>query len=238
VTAKAVLLGSSQMREAFVMPLAALALYGLARAWDIRTWRALGGVLGPLILLVPISPPFAGILIALLGVVGLGLDGWRVVRSWRLWGTLAGLGLLAAAALWLGWDRIASTLAGRPYDTPLAMFAHWFELVGRWQAYQTVRASGWVQKITRETPAWFDTPFLMSYGISRPLLPAALIASSNRLWQFIGVWRSLGWTLLLPLLAYAPIRAALSGKLHGPALPEMMAALGKERALQRVAAAI
>ncbi|MFQ5615006.1 MAG: hypothetical protein ACE5GO_00865, partial [Anaerolineales bacterium] len=125
---------------------------------------------------------------------------------------IGGMAFLVVAALWLGWDQIAPRLADRfgqvsDIRSPLAMVGYWLELSARWQAKQTAEASGWVQKTIRETPEWFNLPFLMSYGIVRPLLPAQLMAWSIPIWYGIGVWRALGWTLLLPLLVYAPLRA-------------------------------
>src|SRR3990170_4677712 len=56
------LLGSSQMREAFTMPLVAAALYGLMCYRQDRSWQGLGWVLIALILRVPFSPAFAAVL--------------------------------------------------------------------------------------------------------------------------------------------------------------------------------
>jgi hypothetical protein len=48
----------------------------------------------------------------------------------------------------------------------------------------------------------------MVYGVLRPFLPAALTTSSNApIWSWITLWRALGWTILLGLLAYAFLRA-------------------------------
>jgi hypothetical protein len=53
-------------------------------------------------------------------------------------------------------------------------------------------------------PESVHIPFLVGYGVFRPLLPAALIASSESfLLRMLAVWRALGWTVVLPLLAYA-----------------------------------
>ncbi|HSR30376.1 MAG TPA: hypothetical protein VLY63_07405, partial [Anaerolineae bacterium] len=75
-----------------------------------------------------------------------------------------------------------------------------------YQAYLSRRASGWLQKVFRSTPEWMHLPFLLVYGILRPMLPAALLAGGTPLWRAIAIWRSLGWTLLLSLLVYALVR--------------------------------
>ena len=203
---EAVLLGSSQMREAFFMPLAAAALYGLARARDDGGRRELAWVLFPLVIGLPLSPPLVGIMLGLLILVGLGMDDWRVLRNWRLWAALGGLAVFAVVALWLGWGKIAPRISADQFDSPLAMITYWVQFSARWQATLSRNASGWLQKIFDSTPEWFDLPFLLAYGVTRPLLPAQLTAWGPPLWRATGIWRGLGWTLLLPLLVYAPVR--------------------------------
>lgn len=217
---EAVLLGSSQMREAWIMPLAAAAFHGLALYFSAGPGsqrRGLAWMAGALALLLPVSPPMAGILVGLLAVVGLGLSRWRLLRAWRLWALLGGLVLLVVAALWLGWDQIAPRLDAANDASPFALFREWLELSARWQARQTAGASGWLQKTFESLPAGLHLPFLVSYGITRPLLPAQLAAYSVPIWWAIGVWRALGWTILLALLLYAPVQALRSREKHGAA---------------------
>ncbi len=65
-----------------------------------------------------------------------------------------------------------------------------------------------MQKIFDFTPEWTHLPMLVAYGVVQPFLPAALIAGSEApIWRFVAVWRSLGWTLLLAFLVYAPFHA-------------------------------
>ena len=213
---EAVLLGSSQMREAFVMAFAAIALYGLVvhrnrGKTGISPYRSrpigLTWMIAALLLTLLLSPPYAAILVGILALIGLALDDWQFIRSWQLWAIFAGLIFLVGVSLWFGWEQIAPRLSNRNFENPIAMVQYWFELSARWQARQTTEASGWIQKITDSTPEWFNLPFLIGYGVTRPLLPAQLTAWSVPIWWGIGVWRALGWTLLLPLLLYAPVQA-------------------------------
>jgi hypothetical protein len=204
---EAVLLGSSQMREAFMMGLAAAAFYGLARTWQERSWHGIA-LTGAIVLVsVSLSPPLAGILLALLLLLMATLFDWALLRSWKLWAAAAGAMLLIVVALSLGWDRIAPRMSADQFESPLAMFAFWIEISARWQARLTTESSGWVQRIFDSTPEAFNLPFLLVYGILRPFLPAQLTAFSIPIWWSVGMWRALGWALALPLLAYAPIRA-------------------------------
>jgi hypothetical protein len=56
---------------------------------------------------------------------------------------------------------------------------------------------------------------LVLYGIVQPFLPAALIdVTGAPIWRLIAIWRAAGWTLLLPLLVYAPLRALRNGNME------------------------
>jgi hypothetical protein len=50
-------------------------------------------------------------------------------------------------------------------------------------------------------------PFVAGYGILQPVLPAAILEPALPFWQILGIIRSLGWYLLLPLVAFAPFSA-------------------------------
>jgi hypothetical protein len=210
---EAVLLGSSQMREAFMITLAAAAFYGLIMYWDAVHSGPAGSRAGlawlvvPFLLSLPLSPPLAGILLGLLILFGLALADWKLLKNVRLWGVLGLILALVLAALWIGWDQIAPRLHAEQFANPLAMVSRWAELSARWQATLTRNSSGWLQKIFDSTPEWMNLPFLIGYGIARPFLPAQLTAWSIPVWWGVGLWRSLGWTILLLLLLYAPIRA-------------------------------
>ena len=204
---EAIMLGSSQMREAFMMTLAAAAFYGLVRYRQTRSLVGFSWILGAILVSLPLSPPLAGILLGMLTIVGLSLENWQVLRNWRLWAILGGLAILVVGGIWLSWDQIAPRPSAEQFSNPVAMVIYWAAQSAQWQAKLTMASSGWVQKIFLSTPEWFDTPFLFGYGVARPLLPSALTAWSTPIWRFIGVWRALGWTLLLPILIYAPLGA-------------------------------
>lgn len=224
---EAILLGSSQMREAFMMTFAAVAFYGLARYREppsrsddfsrsrsttevVTTGQSMSGwgfMLAALIMTLPLSPPLAVILLVLLGMVGLGMDDWRVIRNWQLWAVLGGAALVAVISIALGWERIAAMVSAERFETPWEMVAYWVEISARWQAKMTRDGSGVLQSVFNRTPEWVHLPFLLAYGVARPLLPAELLYSTTPMWWAIGVWRSVGWTVLLGLLVYAPVRA-------------------------------
>jgi hypothetical protein len=205
---EAVLMGSSQMREAFTVTLVAVAAYGLACFTQTHAWRSLLWVLGALLLCLPFSPPFAGLLLLLLVLLAffsspeiLRGQAWRQRRVWMVLGLLA---LLILGGVWLSWGSYAP----QGVSNPIELVQWWVKKSADWQAYLSERASGWVQKIFDASPEWTHAPMLLLYGVVQPFLPAALSDTTGALiWRGIALWRSIGWTALLVFLVYAPIRA-------------------------------
>jgi hypothetical protein len=200
------------MREAFLIPLAAAAFYGLALYMRQRTPTGLAWVLGALLVSLPFSPPAAALLLAALVVVGLFLSGERfhadLLHRRAFWLALAGLALLALAGMYITLRQLAP---GNITD-PLVLLTWWVRKSAEWQAHLSKRASGWIQKIFYETPAWASVPLLVGYGVAQPFLPAALFDITGApVWRAVMIWRSVGWTALLPLLVYAPLRAFRKG---------------------------
>jgi hypothetical protein len=184
---EAVLLGSSQMREAFTICLVPLAIYGLFR---FREQMGLAnGILlaAPIALSIPLTWAFTPSLILILILVYLSLDGWEVLKSTKTW-------IIIAAAIFV-------------IVVALLFFVNieglWLVQSAKWQAYVSANASGWVAREFERLPDYGQVPFLVIYGIFRPILPAALIDTGPVIWTAIGIWRSLGWTILLAMLVYA-----------------------------------
>ena len=205
---EAVLLGSSQMREAFIMTLAVVAFYGLARYWRERSWVGLVWVFTALLLSVPFSPPATALLMVMLVmqalVLGKTLFQGYIPASRRFWLIFIGLAAIIVVGLWFSWGRFAP----EGVSNPLALVSWWVKKSAGWQAYLSERASGWMQKIFASTPQWTHFPMLLVYGVVQPFLPAALIDITGvAIWRGIAIWRAVGWMLLLPLLLYAPVRA-------------------------------
>jgi len=209
---EAVLLGSSQMREAFTITLAVAASYGLLLYSEKRDWSGLALAVGSLGLSMLLSPPSAALLLVVLAIQALGTGRLLFPTSIRerrwFWPALAILVALVAVGLWLAWLQFAPP----GVTTPLGVVSWWIKKSADWNAYLSERASGWVQKVFDSTPGWTHLPLLVVYGVAQPFLPAALIDITGApIWRLIAVWRSLGWTLLLPFLLYAPLCAWRKG---------------------------
>ena len=204
---EAVLLGSSQMREAFTIPLAAAAFYGLLRYNRDRSRTSLAWIFIPFLLAFFFSTLTAVLLVGSLGLVALVVvkpfSSKQLHNRW-FWLILILLVILALAGLWLALREVTP----ERITNPIAMLSWWLHKSARLQAYISEHASGWMQKIFDEAPQWLHLPFLLAYGVVQPFLPAALVAGSEALiWRWIAVWRALGWTALLAFLAFAPVFA-------------------------------
>jgi hypothetical protein len=205
---EAVLIGSSQMREAFIVTLVMAACYGLLAFGQEKRWGGLALAAGALAACLPLSPPAAALLLGVLGLQYLGM-GWEAIRlgfreqRWML-PARVGLVVVVLAGLWLALRQFAPDSV----TTPVGVITWWVRKSADWQAHLSERASGWVQKIFDSTPEWSHLPLLLVYGVVQPFLPAALFdITGATIWQAIAIWRSIGWTLLLPFLLYAPLRA-------------------------------
>jgi hypothetical protein len=205
---EAVLLGSSQMREAFIITLVVAAFYGLVYYWREHSWPGLIWIFVSLALILPFSPPAAGLLMAALAVVGLAIGkellNLHITRSRWLWIILAVLFLLIIIGISLTWKQIAP----EGMTNPLELMRWWIKKSAEWQAHLTERASGKIQAIFDRTPVWAHLPMLLVYGVVQPFLPATLVdVTAAALWRGVNIWRSVGWTALLALLLYAPLVA-------------------------------
>jgi hypothetical protein len=197
---ESILLGSAQMREPFLMAFVAMTL------WGFVVWRERGADLTSALLWLGIA--FAGMLlvspaIALLMLVL--LVGWMWVGRERgrvSWIALVAAGLVFFAGLYLlAWGLEREQAFG---SSPLGIILNWSRDAIKWDIYQLVRGSGWVQKLFNEMPESLHPLFVMVYGITQPVLPATFIEPSTPFIRMLMIFRALGWYALVPLLFYAP----------------------------------
>ncbi len=199
-----VLLSSSQMREPFIVAGLALSLYGYAQIGIGSLRKGAFGLLAGALLALLVSPPSAlGILfVAGLGWLWEGRSGGG--RAYRALPGFAVLALIAAILTGLTW----SAVQGATGDHPLGPIGRWLTEGAQFQLRLLESSSGWVQKLFEATPEWAHMPLATAYGLTRPLLPAALADRTGAaLWQAIEIWRAVGWFAVLPVLLYAPVAA-------------------------------
>ncbi|MFN2146707.1 MAG: hypothetical protein ACK2T7_15260 [Anaerolineales bacterium] len=186
---EAVLLGSSQMREAFTIPLSAALAYLLVRYIQEREKKDLLLMAFMALITASFTWTFLLQLAAILGLLLAGiLIAGREKRPLPRWLAivLAGLGVIILLAGGFLWGRLSS--------------------MNDFQSYLTAHSSGVVQAVTRRLPGILGVPFIVAYGVVRPLLPAALTElGPAEFWRWVAIWRSLGWTILLTMLVYATL---------------------------------
>ncbi|MEJ5225536.1 MAG: hypothetical protein WHV44_13855, partial [Anaerolineales bacterium] len=193
------LMGSSQMREPFLMALVTVSVWGFVR-WRYQSvrwglgWLALG--LGGLLLVSPSVAAFT--LVWLAGWLWLRRE--HTVLTWRALGAAAVIALAALALFAVGVSRDFSLGSLR-----FSAVWDWFVQAARWDMVQGTRQSGWVQKLMEQMPEWMEMPFVLVYGLAQPVLPAALIEPALPIWQGLGVARALGWYALLPFLVFGTL---------------------------------
>ncbi len=192
---ESVLLGGSAMREPYLLAFSAFALWGFVGWQDSQDrknliWLALG-IAGMLL----VSPSIALATLVILG-------GWmyfireRSRISWWMIALVVGVFIAGLFILSSAVDRQGNLAA----STPIGVINNFIRESLKWNFYRIEAGSGWVQKLFDEMPAWMRLPFVMTYGVLQPVLPAIVIAPTTILWKIIGILRSLGWYALLPAL--------------------------------------
>ncbi len=208
---ESILMGSSQMREPFLMAFVAMALWGFVNRgadWQsaLRGWPWLILSFAGMLLVSPI--------VALLTLIILAGWAWVTREHGRVsWITLAAMGIVFLAGLYLlAWGLERDQPFG---SSPLGIIMNWSRDAIKWDAHQLERGSGWIQKLFREMPEWLRPLFVMVYGITQPVLPATFIEPTTPLFRALYIFRSIGWYALVPLLFYAPFASIRTSR--GPA---------------------
>lgn len=194
---ESILLAGSAMREPYLLAFSAFALWGFT-AWQVNhdkkslIWLGLG-IVGMLL----ISPVVALVTIVILG-------GWIYFASERnriSWWMIALVILVFIFGLFILSSALerGNVVGGSPF----AVINNFIRESLKWNVYKMAEESGWVQKLFDEMPDWLQLPFVMIYGMLQPVLPAILIAPTTIIWKVIGILRSVGWYVLLPVLIVA-----------------------------------
>jgi len=195
---ESVLTGGAQMREPFLLTFIAVACWGFAEWLEGRQrlswlWLAVG-----FIGLLLVSPGIALALLVLFAV-WMRIRGERIRAAIPIW--IGGIGLFLAAILFLAWSLRS---AGNGGGTPVGIIASWFRDSVAWVIYELERGSGQVQNVFSKLFPAAQFAFVIAYGVTQPLLPPAFLEPTTLTWHVIGILRSVGWYIVLPLLAYSP----------------------------------
>ena len=181
-----VMLGSSQMREAFTPTLISISAYYFIKWLDSKKIHMLIVTIFSGTLLLGFSNPTFLLAVFMIFILYFAKTEMMIFRKkWFLLIILIGIILII-------FSRFVFS----------GFINHWME-ASQWEKYLAQNSSGWVQRQFRRMPTWSHVPFVVFYGIFRPLLPSAIVASGAPIWKAIGIWRALGWTVVLLMLIYA-----------------------------------
>ncbi len=177
-----IVFAASPMREPFLTGILAVAFWALLTMRD--NWKRSTQVLfGCLLLCLPFSYFIAG---ALLTSIALWIWGYYLIPASKKW-LIGGILVIVLGALAVGLLALPAVQEFIHYDI------HVSEL-----------NSGWVEKVVGEIGGQFRSVFLAVYGIAQPVLPAILFYQpTTPYWKIVGIYRALGWYLLVPFLFYA-----------------------------------
>lgn len=177
-----ILSGSAQMRDPFLISLIAIAFWAVSTwkdAWVKNSLVFAAGILGLLVFSwrTAVAACGAFIIFFLLDEI---VNRWQSRWKTAVWIAL-GIAILVVAVLSFAWFREAA----------------------RYDVYLTEASSGKIQAILDRLGAGWKIPFITTYGLAQPVLPAALVAFTRPVMSIIGIFRALGWYALAPLLIYA-----------------------------------
>ena len=207
---ESVLLGSSQMREAIVIPMIAIAFYGLTEILGKKKTGWLWVILSALFLF-PIQPLAGFISFAVL--VGIWLldpsTSGRLKQRQSIWIIFLIIGILMVTML-----VVSSILANLPSvqgSGALGVFLTWFQNNFNFQSYLTERSSGMFQSLLDSVGEQWRWLIVLVYGIAQPVLPATVgDPTAAVIMRIIGFLRAAGWYVLALLLVYGTLGALRS----------------------------
>jgi hypothetical protein len=200
---ESVLLASSQMREALIIPAVAVTMYAYTQ-FQARQCGWWGWLAAAALILFPIQP-LAGF--AAFGVLAgfwlfdpTRLQGWSHRRGLLIGGIIlavGAVGLLVAGA-------ILANLPSVQGAGPFRALMTWLHNNFTFQSYLAERASGMLQKLLDGMPESLHWLVILVYGIAQPVLPA-VVGDPDAAWvmRLIGLLRAAGWYALAPFLVYA-----------------------------------
>jgi len=182
-----ILLGAAQMREPFIILFFSILTWSTIQFLDRKRLKFaiplfVGSAMVVNLFSIRVGIPILGIIFGLIWV----MESTRIKKSWLkaiIWIILLGI------VIGFGW-----------------LYRDWFREVVQWDARLTLIASGRIQYELESLPYWLHLPFIISYGILQPILPAAIAAPAPMIWRGLAIFRALGWYGLLPLLAYALVQ--------------------------------
>ena len=193
---EAVLLGSSQMREPFLITFVAMGFWGMVN-WTKSHRTSVAWLAGSIVGLL-----FFNSGAAVAAIIILAVWSWlsRKKQPVRWWVWVGALGVVAVAGLMFAYAlRNSAPVEGGL----LAGVLNWFRFSANYDASVLEFNSGWLQTVFSSLPKPLHMPFIVGYGIAQPVLPAAIADPAVWPMRVLGILRGLGWYALAPFLLYS-----------------------------------
>ncbi len=202
---ESVLLGSSQMREAIVIPMIAVAFYGLT---EIQSHHKTGWlwILLSLIFMIPIQPLVSVISYAIL--LGVWFLDPATLGSPRRSHTIFVI-IISIAILLVALVVVSSVLANLPSVQGkgiLGAYLAWFANNFAYQSLVLETSSGIFHSLLTSIGDQWRWLAVLIYGIAQPVLPA-VVGDPTAAWitRLIGFFRAAGWYALVLFLIYGTL---------------------------------
>jgi hypothetical protein len=176
-----ILLGSSQMREPILIALTCMLL------WSVQDWKRkplVSLIIALIICAVTclFSVPAAGAAASV--VMGLVFFEWLNDQTKLQTRKLA----IILFVVFLGFVGIAGW--------------YWLKESLSYEFSVAVSSSGWISALLRQYGEQYQIPLITFYGLTQPLLPAALVDASLPIWKGLAIFRATGWYIIIPFLLY------------------------------------
>jgi len=202
---ESILLGSSQMREAIVIPMTAMTFYGITEI-QMRQLTGWLWIMLSAILLVLIQP-LVGI-ISFAALLGVWLFDPLTIQALRKRLTILTIFLLVSlllVAIFVA-SSILAKLPSLQGSGPLGLYLTWFQNNFTFQSYMLEQSSGIFQSILESVGEQWRWLIIMIYGIAQPVLPA-IVGDPTAAWimRIIGFLRAAGWYAMALLLVYGSL---------------------------------
>jgi hypothetical protein len=176
---ESIILGASQMREPILIGLSAIAFWGVS-SWDISKKKSIAAIFISLLSMVFVSTKAAAAIFVAI-VVWFWLD-HLLERSSKTTKIISWVCLILflVIGIFLGWNWLIDS---SKYDLHLMESAS-----GRIQ---------WELELIGEK---YQVPFIVTYGLAQPVLPATIVYPGIPLTRAVSIFRSVGWYGLIPLM--------------------------------------
>ncbi len=199
---ESILLGSTQMREAIIIPMVAVAFFGLTEIQAGKNSGWLWIILSGLIML-PIQPLVA--VISLIILMGAWFFDPITLRSLQQRRTILII-VLSLGILLIGMLVASSVLVNLPSlqgTGVLSVYQTWFKNNFTFQSYLLERNSGIFQSLITSIGEQWRWLIILIYGIAQPVLPAVVgDPGAQPMLRIIGFLRAAGWYTLVLFLIY------------------------------------